>query len=129
MELQWIEDFLTLAECGSFSRAAEQRNVTQPAFSRRIRSLEHWVGTELIDRSSHHIKLTPAGQTFMPAAAGVKRRLLDARDVAKSIGQAASKSHPFQGVSVGAGRWVAAFWLAWGAWSQGRALGCSTHSQ
>lgn len=39
------------------------------------------------------------------------------------------KGHPFQGVSVGAGRWMAAFWLAWGPWSQGRVLSCSTHSQ
>jgi LysR family transcriptional regulator, hypochlorite-specific transcription factor HypT len=35
MELKWVEDFLQLAETGSFSRAAELRYVTQPAFSRR----------------------------------------------------------------------------------------------
>ncbi len=40
-----------------------------------------------------------------------------------------AENHLLQGVSVGAGRWVAAFWFAWEAWSQGRALGCSTHSQ
>ncbi|MCB2102451.1 MAG: LysR family transcriptional regulator, partial [Rhodobacterales bacterium] len=37
MELSWLEDFVALAETGSFSRAAERRNLTQPAFSRRIR--------------------------------------------------------------------------------------------
>ncbi|WP_202905556.1 LysR family transcriptional regulator [Cypionkella psychrotolerans] len=40
MELKWLEDFVTLADCSSFSRAAEMRNITQPAFSRRIKQLE-----------------------------------------------------------------------------------------
>ena len=52
MELKWLEDFLSLAETRSFSRSAEQRRVTQPAFSRRIRSLEIWLGTVLLDRST-----------------------------------------------------------------------------
>ena len=40
MELKWLEDFVALAENGSFSKAAKARYVTQPAFSRRIRALE-----------------------------------------------------------------------------------------
>ena len=40
MEIKWLEDFVTLADTSSFSRAAELRNVTQPAFSRRIKQLE-----------------------------------------------------------------------------------------
>jgi DNA-binding transcriptional LysR family regulator len=40
MELIWFEDYLALAETLNFSRAAELRHVTQPAFSRRIRALE-----------------------------------------------------------------------------------------
>lgn len=44
MDIKWIEDFLVLAEQGSFTKAAETRFVTQPAFSRRIRSLETWLG-------------------------------------------------------------------------------------
>ncbi len=44
MELKWLEDFLSLADSGSFSRSAEQRHVSQPAFSRRIRALEAWPG-------------------------------------------------------------------------------------
>ena len=40
MESKWLEDFISLAETRSFSRAAEARHVTQPAFSRLIRSLE-----------------------------------------------------------------------------------------
>ena len=62
MELKWLEDFLSLARTGSFSRSAEERHVTQPAFSRRIKSLEIWVGVPLVDRSSYPTHLTPAGQ-------------------------------------------------------------------
>ena len=51
MESKWLEDFVSLAETGSFSRSAALRHVTQPAFSRRIRSLEAWLGADLIDRS------------------------------------------------------------------------------
>ena len=36
MNLSWLEDFQALAESGNFSRAAEQRHMTQPAFGRRI---------------------------------------------------------------------------------------------
>ncbi|MEI8632051.1 LysR family transcriptional regulator [Vibrio sp. PP-XX7] len=41
IETKWLQDFLTLAELKNFSHAAEARNVTQPAFSRRIKSLEN----------------------------------------------------------------------------------------
>ena len=41
MDLDWLKDFLALAEQKNFSRAADARNVSQPAFSRRIRALEH----------------------------------------------------------------------------------------
>jgi LysR family transcriptional regulator, hypochlorite-specific transcription factor HypT len=68
MESKWLEDFVTLAETRSFSRAAELRNVTQPAFSRRIQALEGWVGVDLIDRTSYPTKLTPAGQVFYEQA-------------------------------------------------------------
>jgi DNA-binding transcriptional LysR family regulator len=68
MESKWLEDFVTLAETRSFSRAAELRNVTQPAFSRRIQALEAWAGADLIDRTSYPTKLTPSGQVFYEQA-------------------------------------------------------------
>ena len=52
MNLIWLEDFLALASTGNFSRA-EERHMTQPAFSRRIRALEEWLGVVLIDRTTH----------------------------------------------------------------------------
>lgn len=67
MQLTWLEDFVELARTRSFSRAAENRFVTHPAFGRRIRSLEEWVGTSLVERKPP-VTLTPAGQLFLDAA-------------------------------------------------------------
>src|ERR687884_1993376 len=64
METKWLEDFVSLAETRSFSRSAQLRHVTQPAFSRRIQALEAWADVDLVDRSSYPTRLTPAGETF-----------------------------------------------------------------
>ncbi len=85
MELKWVEDFLQLAETGSFSRAAELRYVTQPAFSRRIRALEQWLGAELIDRTSYPTKMTKAGEQFRERAAEIVRQAIDARAIARGL--------------------------------------------
>ena len=95
MELSWIEDFLELVKCGSFSRAAERRHVTQPAFGRRIRALEEWAGTPLFDRSCHQIVPTAAGRAFHPAAEEVLRRLSLGRDQARDAGNAADAALRF----------------------------------
>lgn len=79
MELKWLEDFLSLAETRSFSRSAEERRVTQPAFSRRIRSLEVWLGAVLLDRSTYPISLTPEGRQFRETAEEVVRQLMLSR--------------------------------------------------
>ena len=68
METKWLEDFVSLAETRSFSRSALLRHVTQPAFSRRIQSLEAWAGTDLVDRTSYPTRLTPAGETLYAQA-------------------------------------------------------------
>ena len=65
MHLDWLEDFLTLAEERNFSRAAQRRNITQPAFGRRIRSLEQWVGATLFTRTTAGTALSPAGEKFL----------------------------------------------------------------
>ena len=83
MEFNWLEDFLALAEAGNFSRAAEARHMTQPAFSRRIRALEDWAGVMLFDRSAQPVKLTAAGEQFMPAVRDMLRRLAQAREEAR----------------------------------------------
>jgi len=95
MELNWLEDFLALAECGNFSRAAEGRHLTQPAFSRRIRALEDWVGTPLFDRATQPVGLTEAGRRFRPFADETVRRLLQGRDEARLAGNAAASALRF----------------------------------
>lgn len=82
MELSLLEDFLGLARELNFSRAAELRNMTQPAFSRRIRSLEAAVGTPLVQRTSRSVALTPAGTAFLPRAAALMRLWVEARSEA-----------------------------------------------
>ena len=79
MELSWLEDFVALAEHRNFSRAAEARNVTQPAFSRRIRALEDWIGTPLILRSPQGAELNAAGEHLREHAIGVLRDLQQMR--------------------------------------------------
>jgi DNA-binding transcriptional LysR family regulator len=75
MELIWFEDYLALAETLNFSRAAEARHVTQPAFSRRIRALEEWIGADLFARTTHGVALTSAGQHFHNQAEVLTRAL------------------------------------------------------
>ena len=79
MEIKWLEDFVSLAKTNSFSRSAELRHVTQPAFSRRIQSLEAWLGSELIDRSSYPTRLTPAGEVFYEQALALLSQAQEAR--------------------------------------------------
>lgn len=89
MDLRWLEDFLALSESGSFSAAARRRNITQPAFSRRVRALEAWLGAVLIDRDTHRICLTQAGERFRPVAEATVRRLHQARDEASEAARSA----------------------------------------
>lgn len=85
MEVSWLEDFLTLSVTRNFTRAAELRNVTQPAFSRRIRNLEYWVGAVLIDRSLFPISLTPAGEAFCKTAQSTLDALRSGREEAQGL--------------------------------------------
>ena len=61
MELKWLEDLLALLEEKSITRAAERRHVTQPAYSRRVRQLEEWLGVELVNRSTKPVNIRPIG--------------------------------------------------------------------
>lgn len=84
METKWLEDFVSLAETRSFSRSAQLRHVTQPAFSRRIQSLEAWAGTDLVDRSAYPTRLTPAGETLYGQALEMLQALQHTRAMLRS---------------------------------------------
>ncbi len=85
MDIEALADFVTLADCKSFSRAAALRNITQPAFSRRIQTLETAVGTGLIDRKNKIFKLTPSGKRFLVRARNLVDLAHSAVSEAKSV--------------------------------------------
>ena len=85
MDLNWLEDFLALAEHKTFARAAEARHVTQPAFSRRIQSLEEWLGTRLFVRSPQGTTLTPAGAFLRAHAEDLTRNIYRLRQEALEV--------------------------------------------
>lgn len=79
MDLNWLQDFVCLGRTLNFTRAAEERNITQSAFSRRIKSLEIWLGVPLIKRSSYPVQMSAAGVQFLPVAMETVANLSDIR--------------------------------------------------
>lgn len=78
MQMKWFEDLLALSQTRNFSRAAELRHVTHPAFGRRIKALEEWAGAALLVRDKTPLTLTPAGEQLLEYA----------RDLLQGVGQA-----------------------------------------
>ncbi|MBC7736062.1 MAG: LysR family transcriptional regulator [Candidatus Saccharibacteria bacterium] len=95
MESRWLEDFLSLVDTRNFSRSAEARYTTQPAFSRRIKSLEEWVGAQLFNRATQPITLTLAGERFRPVAEDVLRRLYQGSEEARRVGDISANTIRF----------------------------------
>ena len=90
MNFIWLEDFLALAATGNFSRAAEDRHTSQPAFSRRIRALEEWIGAPLVDRSTQPARLTDVGEWFRSVAADLLARTARLPGEAQQVAEASS---------------------------------------
>ena len=66
--LKQLEYFRALATLGNFGRAAEASNISQPALSVQIRTLEESLGGRLIERQSRASVLTPLGREVLPRA-------------------------------------------------------------
>ena len=75
MDISWFKNLEHLSKTGTFSLAAVRGNISQPAFSRRIKALEQWVGTPLVNRKKHPISLTTAGEQMLEAALQALDRL------------------------------------------------------
>lgn len=60
MNMLWLDDVLALLEERNMTRAAARRNISQPAFSRRIRSFEEWLGIRVLDRKSNRVEISQA---------------------------------------------------------------------
>lgn len=95
MNLSWLDDFLALAASGNFSRAAEQRHMTQPAFSRRIRALEEWLGADLFDRSSQPARLTETGLWFRKVAQELLAQVARVPGEARAVAEAGATTLRF----------------------------------
>jgi DNA-binding transcriptional LysR family regulator len=89
-EFIWLEDFLALASTGNFTRAAEDRHSSQPAFSRRVRALEEWIGASLVDRSTQPARLTEVGEWFRSVAVDLVARATRLPGEAKQVLEASS---------------------------------------
>jgi DNA-binding transcriptional LysR family regulator len=68
VELRHIEAFIVVAEELNFRRAAERLHIAQPPLSQQIKRLERDVGEVLLQRSTRHVALTPAGEAFLHEA-------------------------------------------------------------
>ena len=110
MQMKWLEDLVALAQTRSFSRAAELRHVTHPAFGRRIRALEQWAGAALVERGNPPAKLTPAGEGLLAYAQQAVQALAQARDDLRgTVGQREPVATLVTGRTLA--RTIAADWL------------------
>ncbi|UXX83167.1 LysR family transcriptional regulator [Roseovarius pelagicus] len=73
MTFDQIRSFYLVAVLGTYAKAAEHLNATQPTISARIVALEGRLGVKLFDRSGHRVALTPEGRSFLRSA----EKLLD----------------------------------------------------
>ena len=78
MNLNQLRYFVSVAENGSFTRAAASQYISQTAITQQIHALEENVGAKLFDRNSRPVSLTPAGKVFLKEA----REILGRMDVA-----------------------------------------------
>jgi DNA-binding transcriptional LysR family regulator len=85
VDIKLLEDFVCLAKLQNFTAASRERRVTQSALSRRIKALEEWLGTGLINRDNKLFNLTPQGRIFLPEAELILRRLYNAREAANAL--------------------------------------------
>jgi DNA-binding transcriptional LysR family regulator len=79
INIAWLEDLLAIKETGSFRKAAQKRNITQPGISRRIQALERWAAVELVNRAADPVELTEHGRSLAVIAKEVVFRLSEQR--------------------------------------------------
>lgn len=82
LNLKPLHHFVLVAEEGSFLRAAERANITQPALSNSIRGLEESLGVQLFERQQRPAKITPTGQDLLRSA---RKLLFEARNLDQEV--------------------------------------------
>ncbi len=89
MDLRQLQYFVTVADAGSFTRAAERLHIGQPAVSQQIALLERLLGVQLFDRTTRSVRLTAAGRTLLPEARAALAAAEQVRRVAAGIAASA----------------------------------------
>ncbi len=112
VDLKLIEDLMALRDEGSFVRAAQARHVTHPAFGRRIRALEAWIGTPLVNREHSTVTLTPAAVALLAQAQPLLQALLQQRATLSQRGLADTAPVLRIGTGRTLARTLVADWLA-----------------
>lgn len=85
MDLKRLRTFVAVAEHGTVCRAAEMLNITQPALSRQIGSLEHEFGFALFERSGRRLALTPRGEQLLADCRSILARVASLRERAQAL--------------------------------------------
>src|SRR5688572_24561658 len=80
-----INAFLAIAEAGSFTAAAKALNITQPALTKTLRSLETDLGAALLKRGARGSTLTSAGATLLAQATTMRRAWRSAREEIRAL--------------------------------------------
>ena len=90
MEFGQLQAFLEAAALGSFRRAADALNTSQPTISARIQALEAEMGVPLFHRTARGVRLTDMGRTFLPFANRSTESLRRGREVLEGVRQASA---------------------------------------
>ena len=85
LDIHEMEIFLAAAETGSFSEAGRRLQMSQPAVSMQIRSLENRLGIELFHRAGRHISLSDMGQALIPLARDLVNRSISVQETITSL--------------------------------------------
>ncbi len=88
-----LQAFLSIAEQGSFSRAAAHLNLSQTALSHRIKKLEEDLGFQLLARTTRQVALTPAGLELLPTARRMIGEFSELHRSAAGTGPQAAGAH------------------------------------
>lgn len=73
MDIQVLEYIVTIADCGSISRAAQKLFITQSGLNQQLIKLENRLGIKIFERDNHHLEITPAGQLIVDSATEILR--------------------------------------------------------
>ncbi|MGW8309882.1 MAG: LysR family transcriptional regulator [Thiogranum sp.] len=90
IDIAALKAFVTVADTGSFSLAAEQLFLTQPAVSKRVSALENELRMRLFDRIGRTIALTEAGLALLPRARSI---LLEIEDSVRALSNLSGEIH------------------------------------